>query len=154
MRIIGFRAAPEIIAYSILEGTKENPVVLSTGQVKLPKGYKRIDMIKWLYNEMLSLFKAETPELIAIKETEVPARHGKKYIERVENETIIILAGGIIANVKNYYKKVKVSIAKDLVGKGKGKYLETKLDTSKILDFSKYNQNMQEAILVGWSILK
>ena len=153
MIVIGFRVSLELIIYSVLEGTKEKPIVRSIKQVKLPKGYKRIDMMKWLYNEMVSVIKTENPELIAIKDTEVPARHGNKYIERVENETIIILAG-IASNIKNYYKKIRSSIAKDLVGKGKGKYLETKLDISKILDFSKYNQNQQEAILVAWSILK
>jgi hypothetical protein len=149
---MGFRVTPDTIIYSILDGNKQNPAIKSTNQIKLPKGYKRIDSLKWLYNEMILLFKTENAELIAIKETEAPARHGNKYIERVENETVIILAGSL-TNIKNYYKKVKSTIAKDLTGKGKSKYLETKLETSILPDFSKLSQNQQEAVLVAWSVL-
>ena len=49
--------------------------------------------------------------------------------------------------------KVKSTIAKDLGLKGKGKYLDTKLDTSCIDNFDKFPKKEQEAILVAWSCL-
>ena len=153
MLVIGFRVSTDSVAYCLLTGSKQKPTLISSDIIKLPKGYKRIESLKWLHNEISAICKKFEPALIAIKDTEVMARKGNSYVERLENETVVILAA-ITNGVKNFYKKVKATIAKDLTGTGKAKNLETSLDTSILPAFNKLSSNEKEAVIVAWSVLK
>lgn len=153
MKVIGFRCSPKEITFSILMGDKGKPKVHSVNTIKLPKGLKRIQEIKWIYLEIEDLIKNENPTLIGIKDTEIPARKGNSYSKRLENETVIIVASAM-NGVKNSFKKIKSTIAKDLGLKGKARYLETKLDTTIIDGYENYKDIEKESILIAWSILR
>lgn len=152
MIVIGFRCSTDVIVYSVLTGTKIKPQVKRTNELKIPKCYKRIEELKWIYQEISEIIKKEMPDLICLKDTEAMARKGNNYTKRLENETAIIIAASF-ANVKNFYKKVKATIAKDLGLKGRSKYLKTQLDCSVICNYDNYNDHEKESILSAWSLL-
>jgi hypothetical protein len=102
--------------------------------------------------EVDDLIKKYSINSIAIKSSEMMASRDKSFVERLEYETIFILAGAL-QGLKPIVKKVKATIAKDLGLKGKASYLSI-LDTSSIPNYSKYSDKMKEAVLVGWSELK
>lgn len=151
--VIGFRCSTNEITYCRLSGSKEKPKIIDVQTLRLPKALKRIDELRWIYSEINDILEGLNVEIISMKDTEPIARNGNKYTYRLENETTIIIACAL-KGIKNYYKKVNATIAKDFGFKGKKKYLEKQLDKSVIKNYEDYNYIEQEAILVAWSILK
>jgi phosphohistidine swiveling domain-containing protein len=150
MSYLGFRCSNKDYTYVILNGTKEQPEVLCNDTVAFPKDFSRPHELKWFLQEIEELLKKNEVNSISIKSTEVPARKGNSYDERVENEAMILLTAENFG-ITQVSKKVKSTIAKDLGLKGKGKYLSTKLDVSVFPNFDRETEKLKDAILVAWS---
>ena len=82
----------------------------------------------------------------------VISRDRNAFENRVENEAAAYVAAAN-RGIKAVFKKMNVTLAKDLGGKGKAKYLKT-LDTSAFPGFSELQEKKQEAIIAGWSALE
>lgn len=152
MRVLGIRCSNTDYSYVVIIGTKDSPLIEKSDSVTFPKGYGRGESLKWFFQEIDAIFNEVKIDRIAIKGAEFPAKKGNAFIERIENESIVFFVGanhGVIESSR----KVKSTIAKDLGLKGKGKYLQTKLDTSVIESYNSYESKLQEAILVAWSSL-
>lgn len=153
MTALGIRCSNKDFAYAVLDGTKSNPSLVAHDIISFPKGYSTPFKLKWLLQELEDMVRRYSIGSIAMKGTEGLAARGKPFVERVECESIVFLAGAT-TGIKRVRRKIKSSIAKDLGFKGKGRYLNSKLDTSLITSFESLNAKEQEAVIVGWSDLE
>jgi hypothetical protein len=152
MTVMGVRCSNSDYTYCILSGTHDTPVVEATAQVSFPKDYSEPELLKWLHQEMSTAFTKHKCDAVGIKKPEATVQRSNALEARIQNDAIVSLAAAE-AGCLSVYRKVKATIAKGLGLKGKGKYLETKLDTTAITGFDRYSSKIQEAILVGWSCM-
>ncbi|MBL7224726.1 MAG: hypothetical protein ISS59_01215 [Desulfobacteraceae bacterium] len=152
MIVLGIRCSNTDYTCSILEGDADIPEVKETQHIAFPKGYGEAEALRWFYREMQSLFTSWRIDAVGIKRAETNVKRSNSLELRIQHEGIATLAAaehGCTA----VYRKVNSTIAKDLGLKGKGKYLQTKLDTSPIPNFDNYSKKKQEAILTAWSCM-
>lgn len=152
MKVMGVRCSNSDYAYCILSGSRESPVVEETKKVSFPKGYNEAEVLQWLHQEMRAVFSKHKCNAIGIKKAETNVVRSNALETRIQSDAIVSLAAAE-AGCLAIFRKVKSTIAKDLGLKGKGKYLETKLDASAIAGFHGYSREIKEAILVGWSCM-
>lgn len=153
MNILGIRCSSKDFSYSIISGKQENPNLIDSGTIKFPTGHNDAEKLNWFHQEIGEFITKHSIGGIGIKGTEPMGMKGKHYGARMQTEGMIYLQAAQ-KGIKYIKRKVKSTIAKDFGLKGKGKYLATKADYSKITDFDKKNQNTQEAIQVALSMLK
>ena len=152
MSILGIRCSSKDFSYCIVNGKQESATLADTGTISFPKGYTESETQKWLSQEIEGIIKKYNVHGIGIKGVEPMGMKGKAYGARMEKEGIFFLQAAL-CGVKYIKRKVKSTIAKDLGIKGKGKYLETKADFTKIVGYEKANKNTQESIQVAISML-
>ena len=142
MKILGIRCSSKDFSFSIVTGKQDNPSLIDSETIKYPKGYSDADKMKWFYQEIGGLIAKYEIYGIGIKGTEPMAMKGKLYGERMQMEGMAYLQAA--ENSINYIKrKVKSTIAKHLGLKGKGKYLATKVDYSKISETTRKIQKFK-----------
>ena len=153
MVILGIRCSSKDFSFSILRGNQENPSLIDSGTIKYPTGFNDAIKMRWFYQEIGDLITKHKIGGIGIKGVEPMAMKGKAYGARMQIEGMLYLQAAE-NDIKYIKRKVKSTIAKDLGLKGKGKYLTTKVDYSKIIDYDKKNLKIQESIQVALSMLK
>jgi len=154
MKCIGIRCSNNDFSYAILSGKKATPKLEISDTIAFPKGYTRPQALGWFLQELEGLSKKHGfLSVWAIKGAEAIATKGKEFVERVENEAIVIFHAGSVG-VDKAVRKVKSTIAKDLGLPGKASALKTDLDTSIIPEYNNVTDKVKEAILVAWSELK
>jgi phosphohistidine swiveling domain-containing protein len=154
MKCFGIRCSNTDFSYAILSGKKSDPKLETCETIVFPKGYSRPQALKWFLLELEGLSnKHGSPSVWAIKGTEAMAAKGKEFVERVENEAMVIFHAGNVG-VNKVVRKVKSTIAKDLGLIGKASALKTDLDTSIMPEFKDASEKVREAILIAWSELK
>lgn len=153
MRLLAVRCSNTDFAYAVIEGTKQSPTVVESDLTGYPKGSEEHVLFHWFHQEIMGLIGNHSPDGVAVKAAETMVKRTRSLEIRIRVEGIALMSAAE-AGCDTAHRKVKSTIAKDLGMKGKGKYLETKLDTSPIADFDSYNTKQQEAILVGWSCLE
>lgn len=153
MKILAVRCSNTDFAHAIIEGTRRSPTVVQSTVTGYPKGYEEHSLFHWFHQEILGLLNDHRPDALAVKTAETMVKRSSSLETRIRVEGIALMSAAEVGCASTY-RKVKSTIAKDLGLKGKGKYLETELDTSPIADFDSYNLKQQEAILVGWSCLE
>ena len=153
MGILAIRCSNTDFAYAIVDGTKDSPVLVHCDVTGYPKGYEEHSLFHWFHQEITDLLDTHSPDTLAVKAAETMVKRSGSLETRIRIEGIALMSAAEVG-CASAHRKVKSTIAKDLGMKGKGKYLETKLDTSPIPDFDSYNTKQQEAILVGWSCLE
>jgi hypothetical protein len=118
--------------------------------IALPKGYTRLQCVKWLLQEIEELIKSHNIEKIAMKKSEAMSK-GSAYEERVEHEAAVYLAAAN-CGLRLASKRAGSTIAKGLGLKGRAKYL-AQFDTSALPSYRSLPPKVQEAVLAGWSDL-
>ena len=149
MNVLGIRCSNTDYAYVILTGNRAAPEIVEKSLIALPKGYSRSESLKWFYQEIDGILGRVAINTITIKGAEALAARDQSFVSRVENEAMIFLAASN-RGLENISRKVKVTIAKDLGGKGKAKYL-AQLDTSVFPNYAQETDKIKEAILAAWS---
>lgn len=152
MLVMGVRCSNSDYSYCILSGSRDAPTVEVSQQVSFPKGYSESEILRWLYQEMKTVFRTYTCDAVGIKRPEIVAKRSNALESRLQSGAIVILAAAE-SGCRAVHRKVKSTIAKDLGLKGKGRYLDSKLDTSAINGFNSYPKKIQEAILIAWSCM-
>ena len=153
MNILGIRCSSKDFTYCVISGKQDNPNLHLTDWTKFPTGQSEPDRLNWFYQEIGGLITKHSIGGIGIKGVEPMAMKGKNYGARTQLEGMIYLQAA--QNGVKYIKtKVKSTIAKDFGVKGKGKYLDTKVDYSKIPDYDELKTNTKESIQVALSMLK
>ncbi len=153
MKCIGFRCSNNDFSYAILSGKKANPTLETSDTIAFPNGYTRQQTLKWFLQELEEISKKQGLTVWAIKGAETIATKGREFVERTENEAMILLHTANVGAVK-VVRKVKSTIAKDLGLPGKAASLKTVLDTSVIPEYERATEKIKDAILVAWSELK
>ncbi|MHB8846291.1 MAG: hypothetical protein ACYC7L_16275 [Nitrospirota bacterium] len=153
MKCIGIRCSTNDFSYAILSGAKASPRLEASATIAFPHGYTRPQALKWFLQELENISADHMLPVWAIKGTEAIAKKGKEFVERVENEAMIILHAGNIG-AESVVRKVKTTIAKDLGLPGKVSALKTDLDVSAFPEYTAAPEKIKEAILVAWSELK
>ena len=151
MIALGVRCSNTDLAYSLLTGGQQAPVVLQSGDLAFPKNFARPQRLTWIVQEVEGLVRQHHAELVVIRSFE-GLKKGTAYEERVEAEAAVAVAAGN-CGIKALYKKRKNTLAKDLGFKGRGKYLQL-LDTSVIAGFESLSPKVQEAVICAWSGLR
>ena len=153
MKVLGVRCSNTDCTFCLLSGSKDSPAVDMSQNIKLPKDFNKAEALNWFSQELETIFKKNKIYAVALKGPEPMVRRSNNLVSRVQNEAIVYLVAARFGII-DVETKVKASIAKQLGLKGKGKYLDTKLDTSVIEGFDNFSVKEREAILVGWSALK
>lgn len=152
MKTLGVRCSNTDCHLAILKGIQESPKIAETKKIRFPKGFAQAESLKWFNQELADYLNGKKLDSVAIRAPENNARRSKSLDARIQFEAIILLLSAQMG-ISSVNSKIKSTIAKDLGLKGKGKYLDTKLDTSAITDFDDYSAKEKEAILVAWSNL-
>lgn len=153
MKVLAVRCSNSDLAYAIIEGTKQSPAVADSRVIGFPKGYAEHALFHWFHQEIMGLINQHNPDALAVKAAEPMVKRSGALETRLRVEGIALMSAAE-AGCAAAIRKVKSTMAKDLGVKGKGKYLETKLDTGPIAGFDSYSSKQQEAILMGWSCLE
>ena len=153
MKVIALRCSSSDFSYAVLTGSQISPTLITSHSIPFPKGYKEFSLLYWFYQEIAGLISTHTPDILVVKATEPMVKRSNSLENRIRIEGIALMAAAK-AGCSLACRKVKTTIAKDLGLKGKGKYLQTHLDTSLISEFASYREKNQESILAGWSCLK
>jgi hypothetical protein len=153
MIVLGIRCSSKDFSFSVVTGSQADPNLIESGTIKFPSGYNDSERIKWFYQENEGLIEKHGIKGIGIKGVEPMAMKGKIYGERMQIEGILFLLAAE-KGIKYIKRKVKSTIAKDFGLKGKGKYIATLVDFSKIPGYYKKNANIQESIQVALSMIK
>lgn len=151
MSVLGIRCSNKDFTYAVLTGTKKNPTLQCIASVIVPKNFSRPRALHWMVQEVDGLIAKHAISKIVMKASEGRFR-GKTYSDRVELEASVYVAAGM-KGMSAVFKKVTSTIAKDLGLKGRGRYLQTSLDTSVIPSYAGHSDKEKEAILAGWSEL-
>lgn len=152
MKVLALRCSNTDFAHVVIEGTRKAPAIVTSGATRFPKGYDEHEIFRWFHQEIADLLNSHRPDGLAVKAAESMVKRSAALEARLRVEGIALMSAAE-SGCQIAQRKVRSTIAKDLGLKGKSRYLETKLDTSPILDFDSYNSKIQEAILVGWSCL-
>jgi hypothetical protein len=150
MEVLGFRFSNTDYAYCRMSGTREAPSVQTAKAIAFPAGFEEAEILRWLHQDLQSLFEGNEIQAVGIKKPEATVRRSNALEFRVQCEAIASLVSAE-SGCSAVERRVKATIAKHLGLKGRGKYLQTTLDTSPIPDFGRYPPKVQEAILVAWS---
>ena len=149
---LGITCSSKEFSFAIMDIVKGKPKLICAQTIKVPIGAKNFyhgPVHKWFYQEISDIITKFKIDKIIIKKYEGRPSRSNAHEFRLELEGIVHLAG---ANQKiPVFKKPKVTLAKDICGKGKAKYLQTQLPVSQISNFGKYKTNEQEAIICAWS---
>ena len=150
MTVLGVRCSNKNYSFAVLKGNKDSPELADTGGGPFPPSFTAPYSLKWFYQEIDALLAKHDVEKIVVKSFEGRFRD-KNFERRVEHEAVIWLAGAN-RGLKALFKKTYSTIAKDLGFKGRKHYLKD-LDTSPLLEFESYSQELQDAIYAAWSEL-
>jgi hypothetical protein len=151
MNVLGIRCSNKDFSYSVINGQRGIPNVITVGSLIYPKNLSHPRSLLWFVQETEQLIKKHNIQAIVVKKFEGMSR-GSSFEERVEYEACVSIAAAKVG-LTVICKKVKSTIAKDFGLKGRARYLETGLDTSVIPKFTDYTDKEQEAILCAWSDL-
>ncbi len=149
---MGIVCSTSSFLYVLLKGKKDDADLVVHAELKFPKSYSRSEQLKWFYVEILEILRKYKVTGVTIKSTEPMGRRGKSFGTRSENEAIVQLAAAEVG-IRNVYKKVKMTIAKELTGKGKAGYLDTKIDLEEHRDIQSLPDKYKPAIYSALSAL-
>lgn len=152
MKILSLRCSNSDFTYALISGGSQDPVVEEAETESYPKSIKENELFYWFYQEIKEILQRSNADVLAIKAAETTVKRSNALELRMRIEGVALMVSAELG-FSEAYRKIKSTIAKDLGLKGKGKYLETQLDTSSVENFNGYTQKKQEAILVGWSCL-
>jgi hypothetical protein len=151
MKAIGFRAEPSTVHWAVVEGSKIEPVLIAADEEKAPATFDEAARLKWLRDRIRYLLQTYSPEVAAVRYPETFQRSPKVLPlgQRCRLEGVII--EGVQSCGVRVLTGPLATISKNLGSKGAKHYLESR--ELRGLDWSKYDVNRREAILVAASAL-
>jgi hypothetical protein len=150
MRAIGFRAEPSAVNWAVVEGTKENPVLIAADKSEAPVAYTEPESLAWFRSRAQQLIQTYSPKSAGVRYPETMKRSSIASMDkrcRVEGILIDAMqAAGIVTSTG-----VLATISKNLGSSHAKKYLDT--DELRGLNWASHSKNEREAIMVAASIL-
>ncbi len=149
VKAIGFRVEPQTVNYAVVEGTKQEPILIVNDKITPPKSYlQESQQLVWYRNRLLIILEQYQPQFGAIRCAEpLSFRNTNKdsLLKRARIEGVILEVLGeksiecITAALKKISSEINSQSAK--------KYLSS--DEFRGINLSQINKNQQEAILVA-----
>jgi hypothetical protein len=151
MKAIGFRAEPSALNWAVVQGCKNEPILLGYGKEEPSATFDEPAALKWFRDKVQNIVQSYLPDIAAIRFPETFQPHVKHVLLgqrcRVEGVVIeVVCSSGI-----KILTGPLASIAKNLGSKTAKHYLAS--DELRGLDWSKHKPNGREAILVAASAL-
>jgi hypothetical protein len=144
MAAIGFRCSKDAIAYVVVDGTSQDPVLVEHARIPFPAG-SRTEQLLWVRMEVQEIVQRAQPTAVAFKATEPSAR--TKDLLRAEVEGVLQEAVG--AEGLEALRRIKSQIRADVKFERPARYLETLLHG----DLGDLPANRREAALAALAAL-
>jgi hypothetical protein len=152
MRALGFRAEPERVSWAVVEGHLDAPVLVAADDFEAPRHQtEEAQSLSWYRDRVRQLIEQYNPARAGVRFAEMIGRSkGDSLRRRSRLEGVLLEA----VNSKSIpvFGGALNTISKHLGTKKAKHYLET--DEVRGLDWTKYNKNTREAILVAVSALE
>jgi Holliday junction resolvasome RuvABC endonuclease subunit len=150
VRAIGFRVEPQTVNYAVVEGTKQEPILILYNKISPPKSYdQESSQLVWYRERLLTIIEQYQPQYAAIRFPE-PNSFNKTKVEpllkraRIEGVILESLGNKGIECIAGALQK----ISSEINSKSAKQYLSN--DNFRNLDWSNIkNGNQREAILVA-----
>lgn len=153
MTAIGFRAEPKAIQWSVVSGTKGEPLIIADGNLAAPKTYSEAAALSWYRNQVLLLVDQYQPISGAVRYAELVSRNNTASTQtRLRIEGVILEAldsKGIIHVVTGALNTLSASIGGSKQAK---KYLAG--NEFRGVNWSERSSNRKEAILAATAALE
>jgi hypothetical protein len=152
MKAIGFRAEPSAITWAVVEGTKDQPILVGHGKEVPPATFDEVAALKWFRVQIQHIVHLYSPQIAAVRypETFQPRAKVAPLGQRCRVEGVLIEAASS-CGVDKVLTGPLATISKNLGTKAAKHYLES--DELRGLDWSKHKDHEREAILVAASAL-
>lgn len=152
MKAIGFRAEPAAVNWAVVEGSKEQPILLGSGKETAPTTFDEVAALKWFRDRIQYIVKTYSPSVAAVRypETFQPRVKLVPLGQRCRVEGVLIEAVRS-CGINEILTGPLATISKNLGSKTAKHYLEG--DELRGLDWSKLRDYEKEAILVAASAL-
>ena len=121
MTTLGVRCSNKDFTYAVLEGSVKTPSLIALETLTIPPLAESL-ALHWVIEETTTLIKRHGVNKIVLKASE-GGKAGKAYEARVEFEGAVRAAAGALG-LKAAFKKRKVTLAKNICGKGKAAHLD------------------------------
>jgi hypothetical protein len=141
---VGFRCFKDAIAYVVVDGDLEAPILVEQHHTRLPTGSRGSQLV-WVRMEVQEIIERAQPTAVAFKATEPVSR--TRDLARSEVEGVLQEAVGSVG--LEPLRRVKSQIRADLHFERSARYLESLLDG----DFGSIPANRREAALAALSAL-
>jgi hypothetical protein len=152
MRAIGFRAEPSAVTWAVVEGTKDQPILVGYGKEVPPATYGEVAALSWFRDRIQHIVRLYSPQIAAVRypESFQPRVKVVQLGQRCRIEGVLIEAVHS-CGINTVLTGPLATIAKNLGSKTAKHYLES--DELRGLDWSKHKNYEREAILVSASAL-
>lgn len=150
VKAIGFRVEPQTVNYAVVEGTKQEPVLIAHDKMSPPNSYdKESDKLAWYRKCLLTIIEQYQPQYAAIRLPEpisFKAANKDSLLQRARIEGVIL--EGLGTERIECIVGPLATISSEINSKSAKKYLSN--DDFRNLDWSNIkNKNQREAILVA-----
>jgi hypothetical protein len=152
MIAIGFRAEPSVVNWAVVQGSSAEPVLLGADKLTAPASFDEGAALTWFRDRTQYLVQTYSPNIAAVRSPETFMPRNVKLsslYQRCRLEGVVIEA--LHSSGIHVLTGALATISKNIGSKGAKHYLET--PDLRGLDWSKYDTNRREAILVAASAL-
>lgn len=152
MRIIGIRANPNEITYSIVEKTEHQISIILADKLIIPKSLYVPEQLKYVRNTIIDIIFQNFVTIAGIRVSESNAK--SPSIERINFEAIIqeLFAS---SSIEKYFIGQISTISSKLSFPRENfkKYISNELEYDKVTNWKNYSDKEKESILVALSAL-
>jgi hypothetical protein len=155
MRAIGFRVEPKAIHYAVVEGSVDEPIVVSTDKFSAPKTYSEGAKLVWYRKRILSELEEHEVERVGIRFPEAGSKGAgtssamwRLRIEGVTMEAVASMSLPICAAGGVQHIRAKLGSSHS------PKDYMSGLVELRGIQLSDYRQNIREAILIAVAALE
>ncbi|MEH1916884.1 hypothetical protein [Nostoc sp.] len=150
IKAIGFRVEPQTVNYAVVEGTKQEPILITHDKMSPPNSYdKESDKLVWYRERLFTIIEEYQPQSGAIRLPE-PSSFGKSKIDSLLKRARIegVILEGLGKKGIECIVGALTTISSEINSKSAKQYLSN--DDFRSLDWSNIkNINQREAILVA-----
>lgn len=153
MKVIGFRASPTEIYYSLIEVSTESFMLLTVERIQIPVSLNFPEKLNYIRKTVKDIIMEFDVSKAGIRITESSSKN--LNIERVSFEAILqeVLS---CSHIKKYFvgQISNISSKLDIVRSDFKRYIEEKKISYNHIVLNTYNKAEREAILVGIACIK
>jgi Holliday junction resolvasome RuvABC endonuclease subunit len=149
--VLGVRAEPSAIHWAIVSGTTATPILQASGTETAPRSFREGEALAWIRQRVVYIIETYSARKVAIRYAERTAKGANKDSAkaRCRVEGVVLEAAGsknlevVAATMKTFASHSGSDSPKE----------DLASDHLRQIDWSEYNNKLQEAIYVAFSLL-